>query len=285
MWRGEAIDTNCTPSHQLAYLHAEPRLPRLIGQVTEIAGLLEEKGNIPLVAAQMELILEVQTDEFWEHVSLPQLEAVRKRLRDLVKFIERARRKPIYTAFEDEMGPGTEMVLEEIAISIDKAQYRKKVLQFLNEHREAAPILKLRGNEPLLPEDLAALERLLYDLGGDGSRAQFEASCGPQESLGAFVRRLVGLDREAAQRAFGRHLEESRYSANQIRFIGQIIEHLTKNGVMDPGLLYEQPFTYFSPLGLEGLFSEPDVADILNVLTMINQNAGWSGTGGAWAAS
>lgn len=204
---------------------------------------------------------------------------MRKRLRDLVKFIERARRKPIYTAFEDEIGVGTEVDLEEIASSIDKAQYRKKVTQFLNEHREEAPILKLRCNEPLLPEDLETLERLLYELGGGGSREQFEAIWGPQESLGAFVRGLVGLDREAAQRAFGRHLEDTSYTANQIRFIGQIIEYLTKNGVMDPGLLYEQPFTYFSPLGLEGLFSEPDVADILNVLTMINQNAGWAGAG------
>src|SRR5207249_1434635 len=70
---------------QLAFLRAEPQLPRLIEQVREIAELLEEKENIPLVAAQMELILEVQDEEFWMHVTLPQLESVRKRLRDLVK--------------------------------------------------------------------------------------------------------------------------------------------------------------------------------------------------------
>jgi type I restriction enzyme R subunit len=264
---------------QLAFLHAEPRLPRLIGQVMEIAELLEEKANIPFVSAQMELILEVQTEEFWDHVTLPQLEAVRKRLRDLVKFIERSHRKPVFTDFEDEIGPATEAQFAELASSIDVQQYRKKVEQFLRGHLEDPPIRKLRQSEPLSPEDLSALESLLYDLGGEGSRERFEQAFGQPESLGAFIRGLVGLDREAAMRAFGKHLEDTHYNANQIRFINQIIDHLTRNGVMDPGLLYEQPFTEFSPLGVEGLFTEPQAADIVRILAMINRNAGGMGPG------
>jgi type I restriction enzyme R subunit len=270
---------------QLALLRSEPQLPRLIDQVIEIAGLLEEKGNIPVVAAQMELILEVQTEEFWTHVTLPQLEAVRKRLRDLVKFIERAKRRAVYTDFEDEIGSGTELMFTNLASSIDLAQYKKKVMRFLEAHREAPPILKLRFNEPLAPEDLRALERLLYELGGEGSHEQFERTYGQPESLGAFIRGLVGLDREAAQRAFGKHLANTQYNASQIRFINQIIDYLTKNGIMDPGRLYEQPFTNDSPLGLDGLFPESAAVDIVNILAMINRNAGWTGVGDRSAAN
>ena len=37
-------------------------------------------------------------------------------------------------------------------------------------------------------------------------------------------------------------VNETRFDTNQIRFVDMIIDHLTKNGTMDTGLLYEQPF-------------------------------------------
>jgi type I restriction enzyme R subunit len=147
---------------------------------------------------------------------------------------------------------------------------------FLTAQREHPAVLKLRFNEPLLPSDVQALEDLLYDLGGEGSQAKFEGAYGKTESLGAFIRKLVGLDRSTVQAAFAAHLQNGTYSANQIRFIEQIIDYLTQNGVMDAGLLYEQPFTNYSPLGLDGLFPETAAADIAQIIMSINRNAGWS---------
>lgn len=260
---------------QLALLRAEPALPRLQSQVREIADALEMKESIPLVAAQMPLIQEIQTDEFWMGVTVVELETVRKRLRDLVKYIDRDKRPIVYTDFEDELGAGVEMMLTELASGIDAAQYRKKVEAFLSAQREHPAVVKLRFNEPLTTTDVKALENLLYELGGEGSKAQFEQAYRPNDSLGAFIRKLVGLEREAVHKAFGKYLAGSHYNASQIRFINQIVEHLTQNGVMDAGLLYEQPFTNYSPLGLDGLFPETDAADIAQILAIINTNAGW----------
>ena len=89
---------------ELTLLRSEPGFDRLRDKVKEIAGLLEEKTAIPMVNAQMSLILEIQTDEWWENVSVPMLERVRRRIRNLVKFIEKANRTPIYTDFQDEIG-------------------------------------------------------------------------------------------------------------------------------------------------------------------------------------
>src|SRR6185295_19406165 len=72
---------------QLAMLRAEPGFARLREQVQELAGLLEEKSAIPMVRDQMALIQDVQTDEWWEDVTIPMLEGMRRRLRDLIKLI------------------------------------------------------------------------------------------------------------------------------------------------------------------------------------------------------
>jgi type I restriction enzyme R subunit len=71
-------------SLELALLRTEPGFPRLQQQLRQIAGLLEEYPTIPAVAKEMALIADVQTDEWWTDVTLPMLEAVRRRLRLLV---------------------------------------------------------------------------------------------------------------------------------------------------------------------------------------------------------
>ena len=81
-----------------------PSFVRLRDQLKEIASRLEEKRAIPMVNEQLELILDLQQDEYWADITLPMLEDARKRLRELVKFIDRQQRRLIYTDFEDELG-------------------------------------------------------------------------------------------------------------------------------------------------------------------------------------
>ena len=88
-----------------------------------------------------------------------------------------------------------------------------------------------------------------------------------------FIRRLVGLDREAASEAFGEFLHNTTYSATQIRFIDQIISYLTQNGTMDPGLLYEPPFTDIHDEGLDGVFGDMVATKIIHLLDDINHHA------------
>jgi type I restriction enzyme R subunit len=133
------------------------------------------------------------------------------------------------------------------------------------------------------PTDLAELDRLLFESGGVGSRQEFERAFGKAEHLGDFVRRLVGLDREAAKQAFAEFLQGGAYTASQIGFVNQVIDHLTRNGVMDPSLLYEPPYTDFSSGGVEALF--PETADeLFGILVAISANAG-AGTPACTSAS
>jgi type I restriction enzyme R subunit len=89
---------------QLAMLTKDDGFIKLRDQVKEIANRLEEKTAIPMVREEMELILDLQQDEYWTDITLSMLEQVRQRLRELVKFIDKKQRKVIYTDFEDELG-------------------------------------------------------------------------------------------------------------------------------------------------------------------------------------
>src|SRR5258708_20981722 len=110
---------------------AAPSFARLQKQVREIAGVLEEKDSIPWVHEEMALIRDVQTDEWGQDVTVPMLEVVRRRLRNLVQFIEKQKRKLIYTDFEDRMGQGTAISLPGLDVGTDIEKFRDKARAFL----------------------------------------------------------------------------------------------------------------------------------------------------------
>ncbi len=257
---------------QLVLLRAEPTFERLRNQVRAIAGLLEEKSSIPMVLAQMPFIQDIQSDAWWEDVTTPMLENARKRLRLLVKFIEKARRQPVYADFEDQLGGEIAVELPGFGAGADFERFRNKARQFLRDHESDVTIHKLRWNMRLTAQDLENLEQIMLDA-GVGTPAEFTRAKDESGGLGLFIRSLVGMDREAAKQALGRFLSGTSASANQIEFVNLIVDQLTDNGVMDPGLLYESPFTDISPRGPEGVFESPQVDELVSLLLEIRRTA------------
>ena len=191
---------------QLAVLKSEHSFERLRDQVKSIAGLLEDKAAIPMVRSQMPLIQDLQTDEWWQDVTVPMLESVRRRLRDLVKLIEKGERRVVYTDFEDEMGAETVVQLPGITAGTDFERFREKARVFLRTHQDHVAVRKLRTNRALTTSDLTELERLLAE-SGVGGAADIERAKADSHGLGLFIRSLVGLDRETAKEAVcGIHL-------------------------------------------------------------------------------
>ena len=121
----------------------------------EIANRLEEKRTIPMVSEQLELIFDLQQDEYWADITLPMLEDVRKRLRDLVKFIDKKQRKLIYTDFEDELGPIVVGGFSAPPSAVNVIQYKKKVMSFLKAHENHIAIQKLKRNIPITASDIS----------------------------------------------------------------------------------------------------------------------------------
>ena len=258
---------------QLSVLHKDKKYERLRDQVIEIARRLEEKETVPMVKAQIELIQEIQKDEFWQDANLPIIENIRKRLRDLVQFIDRTQRQVIYTDFEDELGLEQTINLSGTVTTTNLTRYRAKMMQFLKDEENHIALQKLRRNKPITPSDISELERIFFESGDFGTREDFENAYGKQENLGLFIRHLVGLDRQEAKRAFNDFLDGQRYNSNQIEFVNMVVDYLTKNGVMNAALLYQPPYTNYNSNGLSGIFPDDEATKIVEILESIKINA------------
>ncbi|MCZ7537170.1 MAG: DEAD/DEAH box helicase family protein [Acidimicrobiia bacterium] len=259
-------------SLELALLQTEPGYPRLQQQVRHIAGLLEEYPTIPAVAKELPLISDVQSDEWWADVTLPMLELVRRRLRLLVPFIEKTKRKIVYTDFEDEISEAVDVEFAGLA-PVDKFErFRKKARVFLRDHKGEMAIKKIHHNWPITIADLAELQRILVN-SGIGTVADCERAQSTAGSFGLFIRCLVGLDRAAAKEAFGEFLDSQRYTANQIEFVNLVIDELTDNGVIEPRRFYESPYTDLSPQGPDAIFESADVDRLLAVVADVRRRA------------
>ena len=258
-------------SLELALLKGSKRFDMLKKQLLEIASALEDQTGIPAIAQQAVLIEEIQTDLWWEGVTVPLLELVRLRLRDLVQHIEKSRKAVVYSNFTDEIGDGIEHLLPQVG-EADFARFKQKVRHFLKAHEDHIVLHKLRQGKPLTPTDLSELEKMLLDA-GIGEEGDIERARKTSHGFGRFVRSIVGLDRASVREAFGEFLAEGIATAAQIEFINMVIEHLTDQGVMDPALLYEPPFTDIAPTGPEKLFDEEKVSRLFTRIQAINDSA------------
>jgi type I restriction enzyme, R subunit len=258
-------------SGQIALLRQDAAFAQCKEKVVVLVAKLEALGNVPMVAAQMQLVLEVQTDEFWRDVDAWGLEQMRRHLRGLIGLIEPGDRVIVYTNFEDAIGEATTLLLPEAGVGTDRARFQMKVRHFLKQHADHITILKLRRNEQLTPQDLAELERIMREeaVATDGDLESLQSAGG----LGLFIRSLVGLERDAAKGAFAEFMAARNLNGNQIEFINLIIDHLTEKGAMDPRRLYESPFTDMADQGVSGVFAQAEVQTIVQVLNLVRDRA------------
>ena len=253
-------------------MRAEPRFTRLQQQLSELAAQLEARPNIPQVAAELELIRDLLRDEWWQDVTVPLLEEVRRRLRALVGLIEPISREPLYTTFTDELGELRELDAAALLSRDEFQQFRLRAKDFLRAHDDHLTMQRLRRNQSLTPADLDELQRFLLSH-GIGSEQAMQRASEECNGFGLFIRSLVGLDRNAAKELFADFLTDGTHTATQIRFINEILDELTSRGVMDPASLYDPPFSDLAPTGPEDLFSEAEVDRICHLLDLIQTRA------------
>jgi len=257
---------------QLCRLRDEIGEERLRHQVQEIAAGLLEQTSIPAIREQQVLLDELAGDEWWVDVTPPMLEGARRRVRGLVRLLDRRKRAFVYTDFVDELGEVAEIELRGVSVGTDFERFREKARVYLRAHEDHVALQKLRRNRQLTASDIDELERMLVaaDL---GNAADLDQARRKADGLGLFVRSLVGLERSAASEALAGFIDGRTLSANQLDFLALIVDHLTENGMMEIWRLYESPFTDVAPQGPESIFAVKEVDELEAAIEAVREGA------------
>lgn len=256
---------------QLATLNESADIVALKQRIQKIARLLEAQASIPAIQAHMALIQSLGDEIWWENITAPQLEIVRRKLRALIKLIPKSEKVVVYTDVEDTLGAASSISLPGISMGLDMEKFREKARQFLREHQDHISLQRLRRNQTLTPTDLTELEKMLEAAGG--SSEQIKAATEQANGLGIFVRSLVGLEREAVMEAFGNFISGTTLNGNQFEFLEMIIQELTQNGAMEVDRLFQSPYIDLNAQGPVGIFPPAKVTELVLVLDTIRQRA------------
>ncbi|MFN4001964.1 DEAD/DEAH box helicase family protein [Microcella sp.] len=258
---------------QLAVLATDALALTAVGNaVRGIADALAHQKAIPAIASQLEFIDRVASVDWWVDVTVPMLEQMRVRLRDLVRLLDPRERPLVYTDFEDTLGPVTDIDLVPGSPGVDRERFRAKALAFLRARADDAVLFKVRHGKQLTALDLESLEAIMRE-SGEFTPSELEFAANDSDGLGLFVRSLLGLDRSAAQDALADFIAGQTFTANQLAFLDLLVSQLTMRGIVEPGLLFEDPFTGLAPTGPQALFTEAQVADLIVVLKRVRKTA------------
>lgn len=248
---------------QLALVDETQKAPlRSRVKVSQIANALLERASIPQVSAKIRLLQEISDPKIFEGAALDYLEKVRIEIRDLVQFILGDDHRTFTLNIEDiveDLGPVDAPVLV--------VTYKQRVIDFLRENRSLPVIQKLINMEQLTHADIIQLETICWrDL---GTKEEYQAYvrgckmiCG--DVVAAFIRSIVGIDRDKALQQYGKFLTDTVLNPEQEEYLGTIISYVCENGdITGNTMVNERPFVDFQWQQVFG-------SDLMNVSRFIN---------------
>lgn len=150
----------------------------------------------------------------------------------------------------------------------DFEDYRSRVNRYIIEHADSLTIYKLTHNKPMTTADYQELERILtQEL---GSKADYEREY-QDTPFGLLVRKIAGLDHEAAMQVFSAFINEQLLNQAQINFVNKIIGYIEKNGYIEPIELSKPPFD--RPTSVTRLFDAKTQQTIMDLIRQVRDNA------------
>lgn len=223
---------------ELEEIIGENDYSRAIQKVTTICSLLLDMTTIPEINQKKELLIEFTTNQYWENINVTKLERIRCEVRDLIKYLPVDKIYIIESNFEDD-------VVKKQGGSTPSPQfknYKQRVIDYLESHYESGAIYKIRNLIQLTNDDIEELKQILWkDLG----TVEEYNSISNGLDLGAFVRSIVGFDKEAISKIFSDYLSKYSFNSRQQEFLHQIITFVMENGDIEPNDLYDsEPFKH-----------------------------------------
>ena len=230
--------------------------------------------NLSQVKVKLPTIEKVKSKDFWDEVAVHDLEEVRKELRGIIQFRRfddlPSREPKIIDVKEDESQierKRHKVQLDQLT-DLDMVAYRNRVNKVLQTIIERSDTLqKIKQGKPVSEKDLEDLCSLvltqepgldLHDL------AEYFPQAG---TLDRAIRGIIGMDANAVHERFEAFIHaHSEISSHANKFLQLLQQHIAKFGSIEIAQLYEPPFTTLHNDGPDGLFDEPLVDELLDII-------------------
>lgn len=229
--------------------------------------LLHEKATISKVKEQIPLLSNLTEDEYYINASVLDLEEMRKKIRELIKFLSE-KKLPRYTNFIDNvLFIGED---EPIFGENNFEAYEKKVNSYISEHINDKAIFKLRNNVKLSQEDYDNLNNVFTkEL---GSKEQFD-KIRDGKPLGIFIRSIAKMDRNTVKQLFADFISEYNLNIQQIEFVKVIAENIIEQGEINLNRLGDGKPPFDRPGKLFTLFGTDAQKKLISIIRTVNDNA------------
>lgn len=230
--------------------------------------------NLSQVKVKLPVIERVKSDEFWDEVTVGDLEEIREQLRGIVQF----RRKDDVTKLDpiiiDVKEEESQIERKKHKVRLDKLDdldmvaYRNRVnnvLQAIIDQNET--LRKIRLGQPVTENDLEDLCSLVLTQEPGLDLHNLMDYFQQAESLDEAIREIIGMDADAVRERFTEFVQMHPYLAShQIKFLDLLQNHIAKFGSIKTDDLYEPPFTTLHTDSLDGLFEEPLADELFEII-------------------
>jgi len=256
---------------QTALLQKSSTFEDLRGQLeTQVEAL---RKNLNQVKAKAATIKKVRSTEFWDNVNVPALEEVRQELRSIMKHKARVRPPQLEPRIID-VTDGEEKREQHIPTfeGHELIAYRHRVEGVLKEKFRTHPVLtKIRAGHAVTDEELDELARQVLKVDPQIDLKHLPIHINIKGDLHRALRSIIGLDAEAVDAAFtGFMHKHPELTSGQLRFLSMLKAHICANGGLDIDRLYEAPFTTISADGIDGVFSDELIDELLDLIAKFN---------------
>ncbi len=231
------------------------------------------RKNLNQVKAKAETIKKVRNIAFWSDVDLLALEDVRQELRSIIKHRVKESSPTFEPTFIDVHDSQVEYKTH---IPTFEGQeliaYRQRVEGLLKEKFQSHPILnKIRAGYAVTEEELEKLAHQILQADPQVNLKHLPTNINIKGDLHRALRSIIGLDIKAVDAAFTGFMQKHpELTSGQLRFLSMLKLHICNNGGLEIDRLYEAPFTSISAEGIDGVFSDELIDELLEIIAKFN---------------
>lgn len=228
--------------------------------------------NLSQVKVKLPIIEKSKSAEFWDQISVRELETLRVELRGIVQFRPKTGPNPTPPKVIDvpEEASLVERKRHKVKLAgLDMVAYRNRVHHVLQDIiDENLTLQKIKAGQAVEPSELETLCSLVLTL--DSSLDLHDLLDYFPETAGHLdqaIRSVIGLDAQTVHERFTLFVKEHPSLASyQIKFLDLLQNHIAKYGSIEVERLYEPPFTLLHTDSLDGLFDEPLADELLEII-------------------